>query len=815
MQTLWQDLRYGARMLLKNPGFTLIAVITLSLGIGANTAVFSVVNAVLLRPLPYPEADRVMTISAEGDSPLPGILRQSSLTSADYVDWQSRQQSFSAMFAYTGAPAHLTGGSQPVFVLGVTATADIFDTLRVQPAIGRAFTQEESQPGRAQVVIISHAIWESHFGADPNVVGRELRLNDQSRTVIGVLPADFKFIQPADIILPCELNPNQRDNAWLRVIARLKDGVTREQARAETRLIAEQLQRAHPIPGFEERMGARLGADIAPLQELTGEHSRRALLILFAATACVLLIACANLANLLLGRAAARQREVAVRAALGAGRWRLMRQMLTESLLLALMGCAGGTLLAWWGIDALVSLAPPTLPRLKTIGVDGWVLGFTLLTALVTGVLFGLLPALQSSAPDLTQALKEGGAVKASGWRRINLRSLLIVGEVALALVLLTGAGLLINSLVRLLRVNPGFAPENVLTVNLGLGSRYRTGERITNFYQQSLQRLGALPGVESVAAINLMPFGEMLLRGDFLIEGQPEPAAGAENVATKPAISADYFRTIGVPLVKGRAFNDRDTSEAPGVVVISESAAHHYFAGREPLGQRISFDRDRNRQPIWLEIVGVVGDVKQQKLNAQSLPTVYAPYTQITRPMMLGFVYFVVRSSVEPNSLLTAVQREIRAIDPELPIYKAGTMEKLITSSLQEQRFNALLLGFFAALALVMAAVGLYGVMAYSVAQRTHELGIRMALGAQAGDVLRLVISQGMKLTLLGVAVGLVAALALTRLMAGLLFGVTPTDPATFALIGLLLMGVALLACYIPARRATKVDPMIALRCE
>ncbi len=813
MQNIWQDLRYGARMLAKKPGFTVIAVLTLALGIGANTAIFSVVDAVLLRPLPYPNADRLLTLSAAGGSPLPGALRTTSITHADFVEWRAQQQSFAEMFAFTGAPAHLTGGKEPVFVLGTTATARFFETLGVKPMLGRSFLPEEEVPGRAPVVIVSHAIWQNHLGADPHVVGTTIRLNGKNHTVIGVLRADFKFPYPSDILFPLELNPNQRSNAWLSVIARLKDGVTLGQARNETKLIAERLQQAHPQANIRDR----LGAELSPLGELTGEKSRRALLVLFAATSLVLLIACANLANLLLARASARQREIAIRAALGAGRGRLMLQLLTESLLLALLGGAAGTLLAWWGIEALLTLAPPSLPRIQTIGINGWALGFTLLTTIVTGVLFGFAPALQSSKPNLTQALKEGVSLKPGGWRRINLRSLLIVGEVALALVLLVGAGLLLNSLVRLLRVDPGFTPENVLTVNLALGERYRTKEPIMNFYQQSLERIKALPGVSAVGAINLLPFGEMLLRGDFIIEGQPEPPRDNPNMALKPAVSADYFRAINIPVLKGRALTERDTADAPGVVAISDSAARRFFAGRDPIGQRISFDRDRNNNnaPIWLEIVGVVGDVKQRDLRVETQPTIYMPYAQVRIPLMLGYLYYVVRSTVEPRSLAAAVQHEIQTIDPELPIYKVNTLAGLLSASLQEQRFNALLLGLFAALALALSAIGLYGVMSYTVSQRTHEIGIRMALGAEQADVLRLVVGQGMKLVLGGVAIGLATALALTRLLKTLLFGVSATDPATFLAIALLLTVVALLACWIPARRATQVDPMIALRYE
>ncbi|MGH9845432.1 MAG: ADOP family duplicated permease, partial [Blastocatellia bacterium] len=525
----------------------------------------------------------------------------------------------------------------------------------------------------------------------------------------------------------------------------------------------------------------------------------------------------ANVANLLLARAAARRREMAVRAALGAPARRLLRQALTESLLLAGLGGAGGTLVAWWGADALLAFAPASLPRLNAIGVDAQALSFTLLTSLLTGVLFGLAPALRSSKPDLTSALKEGGQAARAG-RAFSLRGLLVVGEVALALVLLAGAGLLLGSFVRLLRVDPGFAPESLLTVNVALPETYRARERIADFYEQSLERIGALPGVQAVGTINLLPLGEMWLRGDFIIEGQPAPAADERDWATKPAVSGDYFRAMNIPLRQGRTFTSRDTAEAPGVVVVSESVARRYFAGGNsigPVGRRISFDRDRNQQPVWLEVVGVVGDVKQEALGAETRPTIYAPAAQVSRLFMLRDLTYSVRTAVEPASLAAAVEREIQSTDPELPVVAARTMHQVVAASVSEPRFNALLLGLFAALALALAATGLYGVMSYFVTQRTHEIGIRMALGAEARDVLRLVIGQGMKLALGGVAIGLAASFALTRLMKTLLFGMSATDQLTFGVIALLLTSVALLACWIPARRATKVDPMIALRCD
>jgi putative ABC transport system permease protein len=805
IEELWQDLRYGARMLMKQPGFTLIAVITLALGIGANTAIFSVVNAVLINPLPYPNGDRLMTIYASHDNP-PGMLRTHSITPADFVAWRAQQKSFGEMFAFTGSYARLTGAKESAFIPGFAVTSRFFETLGVKPVLGRGFLPEEEIPGRPKVVVISHSIWRSHLDADPSVVGKTLRFNDADYTVIGVLPPDFKFIYQVDALFPYELNPSERDD-WLAVIGRLKDGVTREQAWVETKLIARRLQEADPRPDD----GPRLGSDLVALGKLTGEGSRRVLLILFSATSFVLLIACANLANLLSARASGRYREIAIRAALGAGRRRLISQLLTESLLLATLGGLVGVLMAWWSVNWLVSLAPAELTRVNVIGLDAWVLGFALLSVVSSGVIFGLAPALQASKPDLTQSLKEGGGLKEGRWRRINTRSLLIVGEVGLAVVLLTGAGLVINSLIRLLLVNPGFASENVMAVHVVQSDNYKTRERKIDFYQRAIERLRSIPGVESVGTINLLPFGEMLIRGGFLIEGQPE---SPERWALKSTVSAKYFDVMRIPILKGRGFTEHDTENAPDVVVISESAARRYFAGGDPIGRRISMNNDTNGKPIWLEIVGVTGDVKQEELRDEAHPTIYMPFSQARIPFMLGGL-FVLRSSVEPSSLIASVRDGIRAIDPESPIYKANTMDELISETTKGQRFSAFLLSILAALAIGLSAVGLYGVMSYLVAQRTREIGIRMALGAQYIDTLRWAIRQGMAPVVAGMAIGLGASAALTRLMKSLLFEVSATDPTTFVVSALLLTFVAFLACWIPARRATKVDPLIALRCE
>jgi predicted permease len=650
LEEVWQDLRYGTRMLLKSPGFTLIAVITLALGIGANTTIFSVVNAVLINPLPYPASNRLMTLYITRE-PLHGWLRMELITPADFAAWRAEQKSFSEMFGFIPSYARLTGAKDTAIIPGFSATARFFETLGVKPMLGRGFHLEDEIPGRPKVVVISHAIWRDRLDSDPKVIGKTLRLDGTNHTVIGVLRPDFNFIYPIDILFPFELSPNDRDGfCW--VIARLKDGVTREQARVETKLITGRLQQENVRPGDNRSQGANL----VPLGNVTGEDSKRGLLILFSATSFVLLIACANLANLLSARASGRQREIAIRAALGAGRMRLVSQLLTESLLLAGIGGLVGILLAWVSIDWLVSLAPTDMLRYKRIEIDAWVLGFTFLSVLVTGALFGLAPALQASKPDLAQSFKAGAGLREGRWRRFNLRSLLIVVEVGMAIVLLTGAGLMINSLIRLMLVNPGFTAKNVLALQVVSAADYSTREQRIDFYRKAIEGLGAIPGVDAVATINILPFGDALLRGGFSIEGRPE---SPERIAYTPTVSANYFDVMQIPILKGRSFTEYDTEKTPGVVVISESCARRYFPDSDPIGRRISFNRDMsgnpinrdlNGNPIWLEIVGVTGDVKQQELRAEAVPTVYTPFLQGRNRYTLSGL-FVLRSSVAPTA--------------------------------------------------------------------------------------------------------------------------------------------------------------------
>ncbi|MET0623131.1 MAG: ABC transporter permease [Pyrinomonadaceae bacterium] len=822
METLRQDVRFGLRTLRKRPGFTLVAVLTLALGIGANSAIFSVVNAVVLRPLPYAAPERLVALW--GNLNQKGF-EELELSAPEFVDFRARgAHVFEDAAAYYEGGFNMTGAGEPERVQGVYATASLFNTLGVAPSRGRAYTAEEDRPGSNDVVVISHSLWRRRFNADPAVAGKSVMLDGRASTILGVMPADFHFPNnDTDIWKPAAfdadlLSPNNRGSHFMSAVARLKEGFTLARAGEEVAALAraQGAENANSYPrGF--------GASIRPLaEEVVGTSVRTSLFVMLGAVGLVLLIACANVANLLLARASSRRKEVAVRTALGAGRVRIMRQLLTESALLSLAGGAAGLVLALWGIDLLVALAPEGTPRVAEVGLDAGVVAFTFGVSLLTGVVFGLVPALHASKVDLNESLKEGGRGGGEGERRGSLRGLLVVGEFALALVLLAGAGLLVKSFARVLGESPGFDARGVLTMRLVLPqTKYGSYDGHRAFYSNLFGRLRALPGVEAVGANNLLPLNGNGGSRTFLIEGRPVPPGQPKPEEQLRFITPGYFASMRVPVLRGRDFGERDVQTAPRVAVVSRSMAERHWPGEEAVGKRIAYagiGRGHDQTPEWIEVVGVVGDVRHRGLDLESKPEIYVPVYQplfSNRPVPPLSLYVAVRTSGDPAALAAAVRREVAAVDPEQPVANVRTMEERLAESVAQRRFNMTLLGVFACVALVLAGVGVYGVMAYAVARRTHEIGIRVALGAQRGDVVRLVLRQGMWLALAGVGAGLAGAYAVTRLMSGLLYGVSPTDPLTFVGVALLLAAVGLLACLVPARRATKVDPMTALRYE
>ena len=806
MDSLMNDIRYGVRSLLKRPGFTAIALITLAFGIGANTAIFTVVNALLLKPLPYQDPDRLVSIGEispqRPDDMVPG---------AHFLEWSEQSQTIERIAVFNDGSLTLSGTGESQRLECGQVSRGFFSMLGVQPLFGRDFLATEDRPGGDRVVIMSHGLWQTHFNANQNIIGESITLDDQSYTVVGVLPPDFRFFQPFKLWVPVALDPQQeRGNQQISIlgaIARLKPGVTREQAETDLEAIRRRFESSKPAntPLFSGEV--RL---TSLHQKLVGD-TRSLLFILLGAVSLILLIACANVANLLLSHAVLRQKEFAIRAGLGAGRLRLMRQMLTESLLLALSGGLLGLLLAFWFKEGLVALAATNtlgdVSHLTNINIDAKVLGFTLLASLLTGTLFGLVPAFQFSRPNLNNLLKEGG--RGTGFRRGRLRQLLMVTEVALAIVLLVGAGLLIRSFVNLLEVNPGYSPNNLLTMRVSLpATRYEERTPRAAFYREILERVSSLPGVHSAGAINHLPLTSFTFGGWLRIPGRPQTPTNDRPSTPIGVVSPDYFRAMDIPLRTGRTFTARDNSESPRVVVLSEALARELFPNEDSIGKQVWVPGQGKDTPT---VIGVVGDVRHQGLDQEVTPQVYVPYEQQAPWSMT----MVVRTTTDPLLLATAVRNQVLAVDRSVPVYEVGTMEQRLTSSLSPRRFNLLLLGAFAVLALALAALGVYGVISYLVTQRTHEIGIRMALGAQAGDVLKVLIKQGMASVAIGVLLGLAAAWMLTRLMTSLLFGVTPTDTATFVGVSAVLIAIALLACYIPARRATKVDPLVALRYE
>jgi predicted permease len=815
MRIFWQDLRHALRMLRKNWGFTTVAIITLALGIGANTAIFSVVNAVLLKPLPYPNADRLVAVS-ENSLKEPDI----SIAYPDYLDWRAQQTVFEEMSARMPTGGVITGANEPERVIGRLVTPSFFATLGVQPMLGRAFTETENSPGAPPVIVISYGVWQRQFGGAVDVIGKSITYNGEPWTVIGVMPANFDFYGRTninnDVFTPLGRLNNlefmqDRSSHTVRVTARLKPGVSIEQARSELSALSARMATQHP--SSNTGVGATTRSF---LDDYIGDQSQ-SLRIIFAAVAFMLLIACANVANLMLARATTRRREIALRLALGASRWRIVRQLITESLVLALAGGASGVLLAAWAVKFLSRLNVGELSRLDEVSIDGKVLGFTLLLTLLVGVVSGLFPSLQSSRCGLNEALKEGGRIS-SGRSGGRLRRSLVVAEVALALMLLAGAGLTIRSFSRLTSVEPGFDPQNVLTFRLRLpDGKYKDASQTFAFCQRAMSRVSALTGVEHVAVATGFPLGRAFDNG-YLVEGEPESLPGRGPVAYRQDVSEDYHKALKIPLLEGRLFNDQDTGKSPLVVIVDQEFVNRSFPHqplREALGRRLRFGGDNDG---WREIVGVVGHVKQTGLNEESRAQIYRPWTQITLKWRADFTRatdMIVKTSVDPVGLIGAIKREIQVVDKDQPIAQVQTLDDKLSESIAPQRFTLFLLLIFALIALSLASAGIYGVMSYAVTERTHEIGVRMALGAQRVDVLKLMVRQGMSVVLIGVGLGLVGAFATTRLMTALLFDVTAKDPLTFAAVTAVLTLVALVACFIPARRATKVDPLVALRYE
>jgi putative ABC transport system permease protein len=802
MERLLQDVRYGVRMIWKRPGFAAVVLATLALGIGANTAIFSVVNAVLLKPLPYRNAERLVWVAGN----VRGGTSRASVSPPDYVDYRAQNTVFEEFAASTSVPnaVNLTGAGEPERLTGSRVTANYFRAFGVEPARGRVFGADEERAGPAPVAVLSDGLWRRRFGGDPAIVGKTLTLDGKGVTVIGVAPPEFQYPAGAELWLPLDFDdPDMKIRAahFLRPIGLLKPGVTIEQARAETDLIARRLEEQYP------ESNERWSLNLVPLQEQVVGGVRTSLWVLLGAVGFVLLIACANVSNLMLARAAARSRELALRTALGASRWRVVRQQLTENVLLSLAGGALGLLLAAWGVDVLAALGAGDIPRLREVGIDGRVLAFTTALSVLTGLAFGLLPALRASRPNLNEVLKEAGR-GTSGPGRGRMRAALVVSEIALALTLLVGAGLLIKSFVGLRGVNPGFDPANLLTLRIDLArARYAKPEQAAGFFGELHRRVAGLPGVEAAGMVSELPLSGQPNDMYFYVAGRPPQTAEQKVTADFRRVNQDYFRAMRIPLQRGRGFTEQEVTGDAMVVVVNETLARNFFPDEDPLGKRLVIDFGKQEE---FEIVGVAGDVRHRALEGDVYQMVYVPTLRVGRTNLV-----VRTSSSDPLALASAVRGEVAAVDRDQPVSAVRTMEEVVSGSVAQQRFRTLLLAAFAGVALLLAGVGIYGVISYSVTHRTHEIGVRMALGAGAADILKLVVGRGMALALAGIAVGLLAALALTRVLSSLLFGVTATDTATFAAVSLLIAGVAFLACYLPARRAMKVDPMEALRYE
>jgi putative ABC transport system permease protein len=808
MGTLIQDLRYALRMLWKNLSFTMVAVVALALGIGATTTIFSAVNALLWQPFNFTDPDSLVVV---WERP-PNTSVRNSVSPANFLDVREQQTTFSHVAIYNNNSINLTEGDKPERLEVAAVSPEMFGALGQGAALGRTFAPEEEQEGRDKVVILTHDFWRRRYASDPSILNQMLMLNGRPYTVVGIMPEDFNFPpNNSDILLPFTITGKireERGNHYVRMMGRLKPGVSFAQADADLAAIARRLEAQYPDSNSNRTLA------VESLKASYVRGPRPGLVVLLGAAAFVLLLACANVANLLLVRAASRQKEIAIRMALGASRFRLIQQLLTESVLIALFGGALGLLVAVWGIDLLTAGIPPSLSRYlpgwKNVAIDTQVFGFTLVVSVITGIIFGLAPALQATRTDFNEALKDGGRTSGGGFSRNRLRGVLIVAEVAISLTLLIGAGLMIKSFYEILKVEPGFKSESVLVMDISLPrTKYEDKTARANFYQQAIERVGALPGVQQAGATNVLPLSRNNSSAAFSVVGRPKPEKGREPEANFRTISPHYLEAMGIPLRRGRQIMQSDQAKTQRVIIINEFLAREHFPNEDPLGKRLNFGGEEEADNY--EIIGVTGDIRHESLVEKIVPEVYIPLVQEPWYSMS----IVVRATGDPLQLAGAVQREIQAIDKEQPVYNVRTMERVVSESLAPQRVTMGMLGVFALIALVMASVGIYAVMSYAVTQRTHEIGIRMALGAQPGDILKMVVRQGMWLALIGVGLGLVASYWLMQAMTRILYSVSATDPLTFTAISLLLMLVAFTANYIPARRATKVDPMVALRYE
>ena len=820
MGTLWQDLSYGSRMLMKAPGFTAIVALSLAIGIGANSAIFSVIDALLLRPLPYRNSNRLVILWSRS----PGLnVPQDWFSPGQYLDIKTQNHIFDEVSISIGGSFNLTGQRTPEHIDGARVSSSLFRLFGAKAALGRVFLPEEDTPGRPPAVILSNGFWQRYLGADPAVIGKTLPLNGSNFAIVGVMPAEFSLsneimpavnaIEKAELLLPLPMSESARANRGnedFNVFARLKPGITVAQAQAEMDVIAGRMKQLYP-ENYPPNGG--LTISVVPLLEQVVGGISLALSVLFGAVGFVLLIACANVANLLLSRAALRHKEIAIRAAIGASRLRILRQLLTESVLIAAIGGLMGLIVALLVIKVLRVFGPENIPRLNEVGLDGRVLAFTCFITLVTGIVFGLTPALQASRVDLNEALKDGGRTSVGGGnprrRHLQPRKLLVISEIALSLVLLVGAGLLIRSYQRLFGASPGFDPHNLLSMRLSLpASKYATPDSITSFYQRATERIRGLPGVKSVSTTYSLPMSTVAFAWEpITIEGYLPKTAQDLIISNVRIVGTDYFGTMGIPLLRGRWFTEHDRKGDPETVIVDEALAQRFWPNEDPVGKRLR----RGKTGSWRTVVGVISDAKEYSSEKEPPITVYYPFEQIGARSM----YLIIRTEPDPLTMTAAITKEIQAVDPEQPVFDVNSIDQRLYDSLARRRFSMFLMGVFAVIALVLAAIGIYGVMAYSVNQRTRELGIRVVLGARPRDVLGLVIRQGIVLTLTGTLIGLIVAVGLTRLMSSLLFGVSAVDPLTFLCVAALLVTAALLACWIPARRATKVDPIIALRYE